>query len=74
MAVISSLEIMENIVANSPDLEWDGWDVVSYGKAKAGFINPKAVRKDGKWRIATRFTIESDGWTVPDRLLRYVAG
>lgn len=62
---IKSLEAMEEIVANDPLLEWDGWDVVSYSAKRTSFLNPKARKFNGEWRQANRYPIESDGWTLP---------
>lgn len=62
--VITSLPEMEEIVASNRYLEWSGWDVLHYGKTTT-FINPKAVKKGRRWTVRNRYTIESNGWTIP---------
>lgn len=71
--VIRDLDVMENIVAQRSDLEWDGWDVVHYSSKPSSFMKANAAFRDGKWRTATRYTVDEDGWTVP-RWLTNVAG
>ncbi len=72
-AVINDLDAMEEIVSRRRDLEWDGWDIVHYGSKPASFMNTKAALRNGEWRVATRYPVNQDGWTVP-RWLTNVAG
>ncbi len=71
--VIKSLDAMEDIVARNRNLAWDGWDVIHYSNKPASFMKANAAFRDGKWRTATRYPVDKDGWTVP-RWLTNVAG
>lgn len=72
-AVIRDLDVMEQIVAERNDLSWDGWDIIHYKSKPVSFMNPKAVFKNGEWRVSVRYPVESYGWRVPRRLFN-VAG
>ncbi len=63
--VIRDLDVMEDIVAQRNDLEWDGWDVVHINPRASSFMKPKAVFRNGEWHVATRYPVNEDGWTVP---------
>lgn len=67
-AVIRDLDVMESIVSNRNDLEWDGWDVIHYRPKAASFMNPRGAFRNGEWNLATRYPITEKGWIVPGRL------
>lgn len=62
---IRDLDVMEDIVAERNDLEWDGWDVIHYSKKPASFMKPNALYRNGAWHVATRYPVTEDGWTLP---------
>ena len=67
--VVSSLKIMEDIVDRDPNLDWDGWDVVSHSKRGTNFMNPKAVLRYGQWRRVDRYPVGEEGWIIPETLV-----
>lgn len=69
MKLISSLEIMENIVAKNKNLFWDGWTVVSKSKSLKGMSSTNGARIDGEWYVLTRYEPSRSGWSIPDRLV-----
>jgi hypothetical protein len=67
---VKSLEQMEQIVSRNKFLSWDGWDVVKLDPNPAAwrYTNGKFVK--GKWYAEKRFSIASNGWEIPDKLVR----
>lgn len=70
LKAIRDLEEMEQIVASSNNLEWDGWDVIHYSKARSSFFKPGAVFHDGEWHTARRYVPGRNGWEVPRSLVQ----
>ncbi len=67
---ISSLERMEQIVSSNPSLSWDGWDVLQRIASPASWAKTDGVFFKGKWYQQKRFEITSDGWEIPNKLVR----
>jgi hypothetical protein len=65
--LIRSLEKMEIIVSKNKSLSWDGWNVVELVKNPSAAYKNNGVRIDKVWYIKNIFTIEHDGWKVPNR-------
>jgi hypothetical protein len=63
--IIDNLETMENIVENSPELHWEGWDVVKYTETYKGMFSANGAYKDGKWYKKRVFPITENGWEIP---------
>lgn len=66
---ITSLEQMEEIVAKSKSLDWDGWTVVNYYQSETGWSKVNGVYRNGRWYVANRFEPNSNGWNIPDRFV-----
>ena len=67
---IKSLEKMEEIVGNNYQLSWDGWDVVRLQPRPGAWSSPNAKFYRGKWHMTTVFPITSNGWDIPNKLVR----
>jgi hypothetical protein len=65
--LITSLEKMEVIVSKNKSLSWDGWNVVELVKNPSAAYKNNGVRINKVWYIKNIFTIEHDGWKVPNR-------
>jgi hypothetical protein len=65
---VNNLSKMEKIVTNSPDLEWDGWDVVKYTPSHNAMLSKEGVYRDGKWFKKKVFPITEQGWNIPESL------
>lgn len=68
--LINSLKKMEQIVSTNKNLEWDGWDVLSLQPANSAVTSPDGVRIAGRWYIQKRYSPDSSGWSIPDKLVR----
>jgi hypothetical protein len=66
---VTSLETMEDLVANNNSLDWDGWTVVSRQKNDAAWMKPNGVFVKGKWYNQTRYEPTEAGWTIPSKLV-----
>jgi len=65
--LVTSLEKMESIVSNNKSLSWDGWNVVELIKTPAAVYKTNGVRIKGVWYIKNIFSVDSDGWRVPNK-------
>lgn len=65
--VIKSLEKMESIVSKNKSLSWDGWNVVELVKSSSAVYKANGARINGVWYIKNIFSLEQDGWKVPNR-------
>lgn len=68
--IISSLEQMESIVQNNNSLSWDGWDVVELTKSPSAWTKPNGAFINNSWYFKNTFTIDRDGWSIPDKYVR----
>jgi hypothetical protein len=68
--LVSSLDQMESIVKKNKELMWDGWDVIHFYHSDKARTSKFGIRVNGKWCMHKRFPIESNGWNVPNKLVR----
>lgn len=68
--LINSLEKMEEIVGNNKTLSWDGWDVVQSFQSPVGWTKPDGAFINGKWYIQKKFALSTEGWEIPNKLVR----
>jgi len=66
---IKSLEQMENIVKVNNTLFWDGWSVINRYRSEKGRTSKYGAYIDGKWYMTRRFTLEKDGWNIPESFI-----
>lgn len=66
--IIDSLEEMNNIVSDHPNLSWDGWDVIWHKENPAGFLRTDGAIKNGKWYVTTRISPDRKGWDIPTQI------
>ena len=69
--LVTNLEYMESIVAQRPDLEWDGWNIVRYTKSDRAMFSSDGVYKNGMWYKRKTFPITEQGWSVPNSIGRH---
>lgn len=68
---ITDIQEMEKIVANNPNLSWDGWEVV-YSKQDdyAEYNMSGSFNKNlGKWFSTVRYACGEDGWDIPNSVI-----
>lgn len=70
MAKIISLDEMEKIVSRNRMLSWDGWTVLHTYPNPVGWRDRNGVRIKGKWFTQRRYEPQSDGWDLPNKLVR----
>jgi hypothetical protein len=70
MMNIKSLEQMERIVKRNKALSWDGWDVIQSYPNPTAWSQKNGAFVKGKWYSQKRFKINSNGWDIPDKLVR----
>ena len=50
------------------DAFWDGWDIVVWRRNPNGATNRKGMFRKGRWGIADRYSVKSDGtWRIPGK-------
>lgn len=66
--VALSYEDIHDVVDNRRNAFWDGWTAVFVDTKRNGFMHPKGIYHNGRWAIAHRYNVGSDGkWRVPAR-------
>jgi hypothetical protein len=68
--LISSLEKMEQIVLKNKSLSWEGWNVVELTKSNSGMFKPDGAFVNGSWYIKNIFSVDRDGWRIPNKFVR----
>ena len=68
--LVSSLEQMEQIVKRNKMLFWNGWDVVFSKPHPTAWTQRNAAFRKGVWYSQDTFEIGSDGWEIPQKLVR----
>lgn len=68
--IIDSLEKMEELVNNNPNLKWDGWNVEYYDSSEDGFMKLNGVYLPDGWGTKQVFKLENGVWNIPDNILR----
>jgi len=71
--LVSSLEVMEEIVSNHESLSWDGWDVVRHIPNHNAVYSKDAEYRDGQWNKKRVFPITEKGWHIPNQIGRNYA-
>lgn len=66
---ISSLEKMEEIVAQNKALFWDGWTVVNSYPSDKARTSKFGAYVNGKWHLQKRFVPATGGWDIPDKFV-----
>lgn len=66
--LVNNLNQMEKIVDSSSQLEWDGWDVVTYTASNSAMLAKDGVYRDGKWYKKKVFPLTENGWNLPDSI------
>lgn len=50
------------------DAFWDGWNIVIWKPNPNGATNKKGMFRKGRWGIADRYSVKSDGtWRIPTK-------
>lgn len=70
MAQIKSLDEMERVVSRNRMLSWDGWTVLHTFESVTGWRSNEGVLIKGKWHIQRRFSVDEEGWNIPNKLVR----
>jgi hypothetical protein len=65
--IINSLAHMEKIVLKNKELDWVGWDVVERKKSDLARTSPSGVRVKNAWYLQKTFTLDRQGWNIPDK-------
>lgn len=65
--IIKSLEKMEKIVKQNPNLSWDGWDVVDRKKSDSGRTSISGVRVNNEWYLQRVYSVTREGWDIPHK-------
>lgn len=68
--IIKDLKQMETIVNKNSKLAWDGWDVLEVTRSEKGRTSVSGKLINDKWHIIKRFTLNRQGWDLPDRLVK----
>lgn len=63
--LINTLEEAEQIVSSSKNLQWIGWDIVSWTPNNAGFSNKNGLFLNNQWGIQKKYPLTSKGWYLP---------
>jgi hypothetical protein len=66
---INKIELAEEIVNKYPSLSWDGWNIVWTTQDPSGYTDKNGIFKDGKWFIRQIFTVQDNGWVLPDKIM-----
>ena len=65
--IIKSLGHMEQIVKKNKELSWIGWDVVERKRSDIAKTSVSGVRVKDNWYIQKIFTVNRDGWDIPNK-------
>jgi hypothetical protein len=65
--IIKSLGQMEQIVKKNKELSWIGWDVVERKRSDIAKTSTSGVRVKDNWYIQKIFTVNRDGWDIPNK-------
>ena len=65
--LIKTIEEAEEIVNNSNDLRWVGWNIVSWKKDSNGFSNKNGKFLNNQWGIQSVYNITEKGWHLPNK-------
>ena len=65
--IIKSLEKMEKIVKQYPNLSWNGWDVVDRKRSDSGRTSISGVRVNNEWYLQRVYSVTREGWDIPNK-------
>ena len=65
--IVNTLEAMEKIVLSNRSLDCVGWNVAERKKTDMGRTAVNGVRVNGQWYTQKVFTLERNGWDIPNR-------
>jgi hypothetical protein len=65
--IITKLEVMESIVKKNRNLRWDGWNVIDLKRSDIARTSPQGIRVNGEWYLHKVYTINSNGWDIPNK-------
>jgi hypothetical protein len=68
--IISTLEKMELIVENNPNLQWNGWNVEYLEKDDSAMYKIEGAFVNGDWHIKKTFNLDNGVWDIPSSILR----
>lgn len=66
--LVNNLEKMEKLVNSLPQLEWDGWDVISYTPSQNGMFSSDGIFRNGQWYKKKIFSLTENGWNIPNSI------
>lgn len=52
---------VERLIEQGHDLEWDGWDLISYKPFDGAFMRKAGVFRKGQWFLSKRHEVNEDG-------------
>jgi hypothetical protein len=58
---------MEKIVSKNKELDWVGWDVVERKRSDLAKTSSSGVRVKNVWYLQKKFTLDRQGWNIPDK-------
>lgn len=68
--IISTLEKMELIVENNPNLQWNGWNVEYLEKDDSAMYKIEGAFVNGGWHTKKTFNLDNGVWDIPSSILR----
>lgn len=68
---VTDLNEAEKIVANNPNLSWEGWDIIHLVQDDyAEYLHTGLMDKQSKkWYKKTIISCNADGWNIPDSVI-----
>lgn len=65
--LIKTIEEAEQIVEQSNDLRWVGWDIVSWHENSKGMFNKNGRFLNNTWGVQSIYPITEKGWHLPNK-------
>lgn len=65
--IVNKLETMEAIVRKNRNLRWDGWNVIDLKRSDIARTSPQGIRINGEWYLHKVYTVNSNGWDIPNK-------
>ena len=67
----SADEKIEKLKAQGHDIEWDGWNIVSYVPHGGAFLKTSGAFRNGQWTVKRVHEVDSNGkWNLPGVYLK----
>jgi len=67
---IKTLDEMDKIVQNNPELHWEGWTVVRLQRDDYAEYLSVGTKRDGQWYKRTEYLPDSEGWEIPPVIVK----